>query len=72
VLSAIRSHSAETLMEAARSGATGFKTGIYGSRLFPLLPFPRVFQTVIGIRPELEDALRHSLGSRAWRLGTLA
>jgi len=67
VLSALRAHSRETLVEAARRGAPGFAIGVYGSRLGKL-PIPRVFHSIFGIRPELRESLMHSLGKRKGRL----
>lgn len=71
VLSAMRAHSANALLAAAREGAPSFRAGIYGARLSPL-PLPRVFHTLIGLRPELAEPMRRRLGSRASRLGELA
>lgn len=74
VASACRAHSGETLLSAARGGATGFATGfatgLYGSRLWKL-PIPRVMHTVFGIRPDLRDAVMEQLGQRTVRMGPL-
>ena len=68
--SAVRAHPAETLLQAARCGAPGFLSGIYGSRIWNL-PLPRVFHTVVGIRPELREGFFRALGRRAQRMGEL-
>lgn len=70
VLSAARAHSAKTLTEAARRGAPGFASGIYGARIWNT-PAPRVFHTLVGIRPALVEEFRLQLGRRAARLGEL-
>lgn len=70
VLSAIRAYSAQQLTEAARSSAPGFLCGIYGSKIWNT-PFPRVFHTLVGVRPELREDFIHALGRRALRLGEL-
>ena len=70
VLSAVRAHSAETLVEAGRSGAPGFASGIYGARIWRT-PAPRVFHTLLGIRRPLIGDFRRQLGVRAARLGEL-
>jgi SAM-dependent methyltransferase len=68
VVSAIRAHRADALLSAARSGAPGFVSQMYGQRLWKL-PIPRIMHTVVGIRPAYHEALVESLGSRASRLG---
>jgi SAM-dependent methyltransferase len=70
VLSAARAYSASELTEAARSGAPGFVSGIYGAQIWNT-PAPRVFHTLIGVRPSLVKELRRQLGRRAQRLGEL-
>jgi 2-polyprenyl-3-methyl-5-hydroxy-6-metoxy-1,4-benzoquinol methylase len=69
-LSAVRAHSAETLLEAARGAAPGFISGIYGSRIWKT-PLPRVFHTVVGIRPELHGPFLQALGRRRSRMDEL-
>ncbi|HAB14773.1 MAG TPA: methyltransferase type 11 [Planctomycetaceae bacterium] len=69
VISARRAHNAATLLEAARQ--TSFACGMYGTRVWKL-PIPRVFHTLLGIRPEAVDAFRQTLGRRVGRLGQLA
>ncbi len=68
VISARRSHSATTLLSAARK--TSFASGIYCSHFWKL-PIQRVFHTVLGIRHELVDTFHRSLGRRVGRLGPL-
>ena len=70
VASARRAHSPDTLLSAARAGATGFRTGILGSRLWKL-PIPRVMHTVFGIRPEYRDSFVGQSGIKADRMGPL-
>jgi hypothetical protein len=70
VLSAARAYSATELTEAAHGGAPGFVSGIYGAQIWNT-PAPRVFHTLIGVRPSLVQELRRQLGRRAQRLGEL-
>jgi hypothetical protein len=70
VLSSARAYSASELTQAARRGAPGFVSGIYGARIWNT-PAPRVFHTLIGVRPSLVQELRRQLGRRAQRLGEL-
>lgn len=69
VISARRAHHADVLVNAARH--TSFQCGMY-SRWIYGLPLPRVFQTVVGIRPQLVESFRKALGSRVGRLEELA
>jgi hypothetical protein len=69
VASAIRAHPAGELLAAARAGAPGFKIGMYGTKLWKLLP--RVMHTVVGVRPDFVSHLAKALGSRAGRLGPM-
>ncbi len=68
VISARRAHSAATLLAAARQ--TSFTCAMYSTRVWNL-PIPRVFHTLLGMRPELVPAFRDALGSRASRLEAL-
>lgn len=68
VLSAVRAHSGELLLRAARAGAPGFQIGLYGCRLGP---FSRPFHTVLGLRPALREAFVRELGGRRTRLEEL-
>ena len=70
VLSAARAHTAKTLVEAARIGAPGFASGMYGARIWNT-PLPRVFHTLVGLRRPLVEEFRLQLGRRAGRLGEL-
>lgn len=70
VLSAARAHPACVLLDAARTGAPGFASGMYGVRLWRL-PIPRSFHTLVGLRPRHVDAFRTRLGRRARRLEPL-
>lgn len=70
VLSALRVHSAETLLSAARSAAPGFASAMYGQKIWRT-PLPRVFHTLVGIRAGLAAGFRCALGRRALRLGEL-
>lgn len=70
VLSAARAHSEKTLVEAARTAAQGFASGIYGGQ-FWRTPAPRVFHALLGIRRGLLPELRHELGRRVIRMGEM-
>ena len=69
-LSAARAYSASELTEAARRGARGFVSGMYGAQIWNP-PAPRVFHTLFGVRPSLVQELRRQLGCRLQRLGEL-
>lgn len=71
VLSAARAHPGQVLTEAARTAAPGFASGIYGTRIWKT-PLPRVFHTLVGLRPAMVPQFRQQLGRRAARLGDLA
>jgi SAM-dependent methyltransferase len=71
VLSAVRVHSAETLVNAARQASPGFASGMYGRKIWRT-PLPRVFHTLVGIRRPLIPEFRRALGHRAGRLDELA
>lgn len=66
--SARRVHTGETLLRAAREGAAGMATALYGRHLSPRFPVPRVFQTVLGVRADLRERFTAALGRRAERL----
>ena len=70
VLSAARAHTAETLVQAARSGAPEFASGMYGVKIWNT-PFPRVFHTLIGVRRTLLPLLKPHFDRFASRLGEL-
>ena len=68
VLSAIRAHPAQRLLEAAKAATPGFKVSMFSTHLRPL-PLPRVFHVLLAVRPDLVPALESNLGGHAWRLG---
>jgi hypothetical protein len=70
VLSAARAYSASELTEPRAAALRGFVSGIYGAQIWNT-PAPRVFHTLIGMRPSLLQELRHQLGRHAQRLGEL-
>jgi SAM-dependent methyltransferase len=70
VLSAARAYDSSTLVQAARASAPGFAAGIFGSKIWGT-PLPRVFHTLVGVRPELAPELRHQLGRKVSRLEEL-
>jgi SAM-dependent methyltransferase len=71
VLSALRVHSAQTLVDAARPASPGFASGMYGRKIWRT-PLPRVFHTLIGLRRPLIPEFRRALGHRIGRLDELA
>jgi SAM-dependent methyltransferase len=70
VLSAARAHTADTLVQAARTAAPEFASGIYGARIWNT-PAPRVFHTLIGVRRAFLPGLQQQFGRLASRLGEL-
>jgi hypothetical protein len=70
VLSAVRAHKSRHLLEVARSAAPGFVSAVYGTRLWRL-PIPRVFHSLVGIRPEYHAAFERNMGSRIASLGKI-
>ena len=68
VLSAVRAHPADALLDAARRGAPGFDSAVYGTRPWGL-PVPRVFHTLVGVRPRHRGAFERRLGRKALLLG---
>ncbi len=71
LLSAIRAHPNARLLDAARAAAPGFRSGLYATRVWGT-PIPRVFATLVGIRPGDADAFRERLGRRRGRLEGLS
>ena len=71
VLSAVRVHSADTLVNTARQASPGFASGMYGRKIWRT-PLPRVFHTLVGIRRRLIPEFRRALGHRLGRLDELA
>jgi SAM-dependent methyltransferase len=67
-LSAIRAHTGETLVTAARSQLPGFRCGLYSKSLGL---FPRVFHVIMGMRANLQGEFVKQLGARSSRLGEL-
>ena len=70
VLSAVRAHKSRYLLDAARSAAPEFVSAIYGTRLWRL-PIPRVFHSLVGIRPEYRESFLSNMGKRIASLGKI-
>lgn len=70
VLSAVRAHKSLDLLETARRAAPGFVSAIYGTRLWGL-PIPRVFHSLVGVRPAYRDAFLRHMGSLVASLGKI-
>ena len=70
ILSAVRAHKSRYLLEAARAAAPGFVSAIYGTRLWRL-PIPRVFHSLVGIRPAYHPAFVRNMGNRIASLGKI-
>lgn len=68
VVSAVRAHSAEALLDAARSAA-GLRAAMWDSARSFAGVILRPMHAVVGVRPELVGPLRAQLGPRAHRLG---
>jgi SAM-dependent methyltransferase len=71
VVSAIRAYSGDELVRAAGDGAPGFARAMYSTRL-GFLPIPRAFHSLVGLRPEYQEAFLRALGPRRSRLGAWA
>jgi SAM-dependent methyltransferase len=67
-LSAARAHPAEVVLQATKMGAPGFRAGMYSTRLFGL---PRVFHSLVGVRPDFASYFLDALGERRHRMGPL-
>lgn len=67
VLSAVRAHTGETLLSAAREGAPAFRASVYSARLWGT-PVPRAFHALVGAREGLWGGFVKALGRRASRL----
>lgn len=63
VLSAVRAHPREVLLQAAREGGQGLSFALYDGRPSPL-PILRTLQTLVGVRAELVEPLRARVGDR--------
>ena len=70
VLSAVRAHKSRYLLDAARNAAPEFVSAIYGTRLWRM-PIPRVFHSLVGIRPEFRAAFLNNMGQRIASLGKI-
>ena len=70
VLSAVRAHKSRYLLDATRSAAPEFVSAIYGTRLWRM-PIPRVFHSLVGIRPDYRDRFIRNMGSRIASLGRI-
>jgi 2-polyprenyl-3-methyl-5-hydroxy-6-metoxy-1,4-benzoquinol methylase len=70
VLSAARAHKSRYLLEMTRAAAPDFVSAIYGTRLWRL-PIPRVFHSLVGIRPQYREAFLRNMGSRIASLGKI-
>jgi SAM-dependent methyltransferase len=70
VLSAVRAHKSRYLLDVTRSAAPEFISAIYGTRLWRL-PIPRVFHSLVGIRPEYREAFLSNMGKRVASLGKI-
>lgn len=70
VLSAVRAHNSRYLLEVTRSAAPEFVSAIYGTRLWRM-PIPRVFHSLVGIRPKYHKAFLRNMGTRIASLGKI-
>jgi len=70
VLSAVRAHKSRYLLDMTRSAAPEFVSAIYGTRLWRL-PIPRVFHSLVGIRPQYREAFLSNMGNRIASLGKI-
>jgi len=67
VLSAIRAHPSETLLDAAKSGAPGFARMLFDEDE-SWLPIWKVMHAVVGVRPALVPGLLKAMGGEVQRL----
>ena len=70
VLSAVRAHKSRYLLEVTRRAAPEFVSAIYGTRLWRM-PIPRVFHSLVGIRPKYREAFLRNMGTRVASLGKI-
>jgi SAM-dependent methyltransferase len=70
VLSAVRAHKSRYLLDVAKAAAPEFVSVIYGTRLWRL-PIPRVFHSLVGIRPVYREDFLRNMGSRIASLGRI-
>lgn len=68
VLSAMRAYKSRELLDAAKDAAPEFSTSILGISLWGT-PIPRVFHSLVGIRPQYKEDFFEALGK--WRLFSL-
>lgn len=66
-LSAVRAHPREALLGASLSGGKPLRFAMFDGKPSPL-PILRTLNTLVGLRPELEDPFRKQLGDYAHRL----
>lgn len=70
VLSAVRAHKSRYLLDVTRRAAPEFVSAIYGTRLWRM-PIPRVFHSLVGIRPKYQEAFLRNMGTRIASLGKI-
>ncbi len=70
VLSAVRAHKSRYLLDVTRTAAPEFVSVIYGTRLWRL-PIPRVFHSLVGIRPVYREEFLKNMGRRIASLGKI-
>lgn len=70
VLSAVRAHKSRYLLDVTRSAAPEFVSAIYGTRLWRM-PIPRVFHSLVGIRPKYRERFISNMGRRIASLGRI-
>lgn len=70
VLSAVRAHDSRDLLDTVKAAAPDFVSTVYGTRLWGL-PIPRVFHSLVGIRPLYRAAFLQYMGSRIASLGKI-
>jgi SAM-dependent methyltransferase len=68
VLSAIRAYKSQELLEKARAATPDFCCAIFGIKLW-VLPIPRVFHSLVGVRREFRNDFLKNLGK--WRIASL-
>jgi hypothetical protein len=57
-------------LEVTRSAAPEFVSAIYGTRLWRM-PIPRVFHSLVGVRPKYHEAFIRNMGTRIASLGKI-
>jgi len=71
VLSAVRAHPRNVLLDAARAGGRPLKYALFDGRPSPL-PILRSLNTLVGLAPDLETSFREKLGPLNARLEAFA